>query len=175
MSVLAVALAACSGDGPGPGGGGPGPGPGGPGPIDTATLDPDGTPNPCALVSDADLAAALATEAGERDQGSEGEAEFCRVLAADRAAFASLDLFIEPGGRPVFELLKQQAAERYEAFAEIEGVGDAAFRIQADDRGAEVAVLKGAYIVHINLVVPFSSAGAEGRALDLAAVIVAGM
>jgi hypothetical protein len=169
-----VVLVGCSSDsdtGPGPG---PGPGPDGDTPVDTAAPNPDGTPNPCDLASEADLSAALASAVGEREQAGEGEAQFCLVRAADPQAFASLDLLIEPGGQPLFDALQEQATQSAQ-FAEIDGVGDAAFRAQADDRGAEISVLQGFYILHISLTTPFSADGAEDRAVALASVIISAM
>lgn len=173
--VAAAALVGCSSEGPAvPDGGNPTE-TATSDPIDTPGPNPDGTPNPCDLATEADLSAALGSPAGEQERASEREAEFCRIPAADRAQFAELDLMIEPGGSELFEALKAQAQQQAPAFAEIDGIGDAAFRSQADDRGAEISVLQGFYILHVSLSTPFASGGAEGRAVDLATVIIAGI
>lgn len=141
----------------------------------TPTANPDGTPNPCDLVSDADLSAALGGAPGDRDQGGEGDAQFCRVRAADSSLFTSVDMLIEPGGQPLFDTLKAQAEQQFPSVAPIDGVGDDAVRIRVDDRGVEIMVLKGLYILGVSLSAPLSADGAEGRVVALATAVVSGL
>jgi hypothetical protein len=139
--VIGALVAGC-------GNGGDGGDPPGPGDI---SLPPElaTVPDPCTLVTTEEASAAL----GKQTKPCEvlGQDDFyaqSRFLPADEN-LGSVTVDIESGGRARYDAAKQDAAV-YPEFAELSGIGDAAYFVRpAVD--AKVAFLRGPYVVYISV------------------------
>jgi hypothetical protein len=137
--VIGGLLAGC-GDG-GNGGGTPGP--------DDLPPQLAAVPDPCTLVTTEEATAALGKQTKDCDLlGKEDFHASARFLSADDNP-GSIEVQITSGGRAEYDGVKQAAAGKKE-FAEISGVGEAAFFMRPFV-SAEVIFLRGPYVVSISV------------------------
>jgi hypothetical protein len=96
-------------------------------------------PNPCTLVTKDEASAALGVPAadGELFPGSDPECRF-RPVGPE---FQYLQIEVSKGGRAGYDFSFKIKKDTFPEFAEVAGLGDAAFSI-----GKEVTVLKGAHV-----------------------------
>ena len=142
VSIMMVGLLAACGDG----GGGGGTDTGG---DEPPLVLPVEVPDPCTLVTTAEASAALGKQTGDcKLLGKEQFDASARFLTADGNP-GSISITVVAGGRAQYDSVKADAQGK-PGFAELSGVGDAAF-FQRPFSDAEVVALKGPFVVHVEV------------------------
>jgi hypothetical protein len=146
MIMIAGLLAGCS-DGGGSGNGGGG----GPdlGPEDVPVELPPSPPDPCTLVTTEEATAALGVATSDCEVlGQDQFFATARVLSADLNP-GSVEVDVSSGGQAEYDSIRAESEGATE-FAELSGIGDAAF-FQRPFSSAEVVFLKGPFVVMVSV------------------------